>query len=121
MEFEWDLCPMCGPHIKCPKCGNNCCNATYGVVDGTQCDVCPLCYQHQALAWQTFYKKSRGIPDKFKPITYHGSDEIKHWQEIDPKTKEIIKDQEELHKQYISSLFNAENIATDRSKTNGGT
>ena len=39
--------------IRCSKCGNNCCNAGWGEVDGEECDVCPLCYSYQSLADET--------------------------------------------------------------------
>lgn len=54
---DWDWCSMCGPHIKCPKCGNNCCNGSYGYITGRKpypsnpddvvCDVCPSAYDYQ--------------------------------------------------------------------------
>ena len=51
MKFEWGWCKLCGrPFVRCPKCGNNSCNAGYGTVDGNTCDVCPLAYQYQDLA-----------------------------------------------------------------------
>jgi Fe-S-cluster containining protein len=51
--------------VRCPKCGNNCCNAGFGEVTteglpkeklgdiGITCDVCNLAYQYQHLAWDT--------------------------------------------------------------------
>lgn len=47
--FKWEWCSDCHmPFIRCPKCGNNCCNALYGVtVDGSVCDVCPSAYIYQ--------------------------------------------------------------------------
>lgn len=63
-EFKWSWCETCDTAmIKCPKCGNNCCNAMYGPAEGTvndenwdpsdpnKCPVCPLTYQHARLAW----------------------------------------------------------------------
>lgn len=33
--------------IVCGKCGNNCCNGGYGVVDGKECPDCPSAYELQ--------------------------------------------------------------------------
>ena len=67
-QFEVEWCNLCGgTFVRCPKCGNNSCNATYGRMDkngkpvpfgqeGWQdaqwCDVCPLAYQYQELYWE---------------------------------------------------------------------
>lgn len=66
-KFEWEYCSTCrGYMIRCPKCGNNCCNGGYGrMIDGKpikwnepnqenaeHCDVCPLAYQYQELGWK---------------------------------------------------------------------
>lgn len=48
-KFTVEWCEMCGHYIRCPKCGNNSCNGGYGVVNGKECDVCPLTYQYQEL------------------------------------------------------------------------
>lgn len=40
-------CDYCGPALRCPKCGNNCCNAGYGEIDGEPCDLCPSIYDVQ--------------------------------------------------------------------------
>jgi hypothetical protein len=54
MQFTWIFCKTCKTAaVICPKCGNNCCNAGYGKVDGVICDVCPLAYQYQDLAYAT--------------------------------------------------------------------
>ena len=48
MKFKWKYCLLCKTWmIICPKCGNNCCNAGYGTVDGKDCDVCPSAYDYQ--------------------------------------------------------------------------
>ncbi len=56
--FLWDWCSMCGAHITCPACGNNCCNGMFGNSDGTPpgegnrdqgCIVCNLAYQYAHL------------------------------------------------------------------------
>lgn len=44
---------MCGPMVRCPKCGMNCCSGAYGKVDGKTCDVCPAAYEHQKQAYDT--------------------------------------------------------------------
>lgn len=50
-EFTVSWCKMCGHHIVCPKCGNNCCNGGYGTVNDEPCDICSLAYQYQELMW----------------------------------------------------------------------
>lgn len=53
MQFEIDWCPQCEEHfVRCPRCGNNCCNAGFGTADGHVCDVCPLAYQYQELMYE---------------------------------------------------------------------
>jgi len=66
-DFEVKFCEMCrGEMIVCPKCGNNCCNASFGKMDKDGnpvkwdskgkyiegCDVCHLTYQYQDLYWR---------------------------------------------------------------------
>lgn len=52
--FVWGWCETCdAPYIKCPKCGNNCCNGGYGEINGVVCDTCNLAYQYQQLAGKT--------------------------------------------------------------------
>lgn len=47
-EHSWFECELCGPSVRCGKCGNNCCNGGYGTLaDGTQCDACPEAYEMQ--------------------------------------------------------------------------
>jgi len=58
--FLWGWCSMCGAHIVCPECGNNCCNGMFGDIgpdgkpcngsmkpDSHTCTVCNLAYQYQ--------------------------------------------------------------------------
>ena len=65
-KFTWEYCSLCDAmFVRCPKCGNNCCNATFGRVTKTglptkkwgkgtkECDVCNLAYMYQSLAEQT--------------------------------------------------------------------
>ena len=38
--------------VICGKCGNNCCNGTYGVLtSGKSCDACPEAYKIQDQMW----------------------------------------------------------------------
>jgi len=54
LKFEWGWCETCGgTFVYCPKCGNNCCNAGHGFLNGENCDICSLAYQYQKLAWET--------------------------------------------------------------------
>lgn len=46
-EHKWDICGLCGPMVVCGYCGNNCCNATYGEVDGETCTHCEEAYSLQ--------------------------------------------------------------------------
>lgn len=81
-KFTWDYCAQCDcMFVRCPMCGNNCCNAGFGTVDknfkpvcwsdkafqaskkNTQdCPVCNLAYQFQHLGWKT--KTSPPLPSK---------------------------------------------------------
>ncbi len=59
MQFKVEWCSLCEVYfVRCPKCGNNCCNGGYGKIgglvapdtwasDGKDCDICPLAYQYQ--------------------------------------------------------------------------
>lgn len=38
--------------VLCATCGNNCCNAGYGEVDGKKCTDCPEAYDHQDAYWK---------------------------------------------------------------------
>ena len=50
LQFSIGYCPLCRhDFVRCPRCGNNCCNGGHGEVDGKECDVCPLAYQYQRL------------------------------------------------------------------------
>ena len=61
-QFEWFWCDQCDcAAVKCPKCDNNTCNATYGPAEGTihdnydangpKCPICPLAHQFSQLGW----------------------------------------------------------------------
>lgn len=45
----WDWCGVCqGRVVICGKCGNNCCNGSYGTLPGgLRCDACPSAYAMQ--------------------------------------------------------------------------
>ena len=46
--FEIDYCLLCKAYfVRCRTCGNNCCNAMYGEIDGKPCPDCPKAYQYQ--------------------------------------------------------------------------
>lgn len=46
-------CPLCGQHIRCGHCGNNCCNGGTGTLpDGSECG-CADAYKVQG----EFFKK----------------------------------------------------------------
>jgi hypothetical protein len=64
-KFTWDYCPQCdGMFVRCPMCGNNCCNAGFGKVKSMyepawmgdekakECPVCNLAYAYQDLAYK---------------------------------------------------------------------
>lgn len=54
---------MCGPMVRCGKCGNNCCNAMYGTLkDGEECDACPEAYQLQETDFQRELPKWQHVP-----------------------------------------------------------
>lgn len=65
-KFTWDYCEHCDVmFVRCPACGNNCCNAGFGKIKSlfepaafndekaTMCPVCNLAYAYQELAWKT--------------------------------------------------------------------
>ena len=62
MKFRWRWCTLCHAYyIECPKCGNNCCNGTYGEYDGQQCDICELAYQYQDKGYKYFLPKRKVV------------------------------------------------------------
>jgi hypothetical protein len=63
--FTWEYCAQCDTMmVRCPMCGNNCCNAGFGKIKGLfepthfgdkksiSCPVCNLAYQFQHLGWK---------------------------------------------------------------------
>jgi hypothetical protein len=62
MKFEREWCEQCESFfIRCPKCGNNCCNGGHGEVDGQPCDVCALAYQYQDLQEENARLREGGV------------------------------------------------------------
>ena len=53
MKHTWQWCSLCRTlMVVCGKCGNNCCNGTYGELeDGTLCQECPTAYDIQEKEW----------------------------------------------------------------------
>lgn len=46
-NHTWFNCDLCGPAVRCGTCGNNCCNATFGTVNGRECPDCESAYRLQ--------------------------------------------------------------------------
>jgi hypothetical protein len=112
MKFQWGWCDLCDTSfVYCPKCGNNCCNAGYGKIDGETCDICELAYQYQHLAWETKTSPSKEYIEKNPPL------KIPHWFDADckriskiidmPKEEKLkhIKEHPEDHKHCYSELI----------------
>lgn len=86
-QFEWGYCELCkSSFVYCPKCGNNCCNAGYGKFNGQECDVCPLAYQYQELAWKT---KTAPTQEEIKKMPI--PEIIKNKKPMSAKEKELLK------------------------------
>ena len=53
LKFTFGWCELCqAVFVRCPKCGNNTCNAGKGPLpgkDGPPCDVCMLAHQYDKL------------------------------------------------------------------------
>jgi hypothetical protein len=89
-KFTWEYCGDCeAMFVRCPKCGNNCCNGGFGTVtkdkglptdrwDNTtkDCDVCNLAYEYQRLA-----REAKLVPPVNK----------KEKQRVDGETKKFWK------------------------------
>ena len=67
-QFKVAWCGMCGHHIVCPKCRNNCCNGCYGIVNGKECDICPLAYQYQDDMFAMMHRHSGLSKDDYEAI-----------------------------------------------------
>jgi len=47
-QHTLSYCALCEcDMVICATCGNNCCNAGYGTVDGETCPDCPEAYEDQ--------------------------------------------------------------------------
>lgn len=44
-------CGLCGEMVICADCGNNCCNACTGQINGVNCG-CDEAYAHQDIFWK---------------------------------------------------------------------
>lgn len=65
-EIRWHWCSHCrAVYMRCPKCGNNTCNAGYGKVDGTTCDECPTVY-----AVEEWRRKAGYMPQTFPGMVW---------------------------------------------------
>lgn len=63
MQHYWDYCEMCGPMVRCGKCGNSCCNAMHGTLkDGKECDACSEAYKIQARDFKQELPKWQHVP-----------------------------------------------------------
>lgn len=51
-----DYCELCETEmVRCGTCGNNCCNGSYGEVNGAKCPDCPAAYDAQDFIYK-FYE-----------------------------------------------------------------
>lgn len=52
-KHKLSYCSLCEcDMVICATCGNNCCNAMYGDVDGIKCTDCPDAYEVQDAFWK---------------------------------------------------------------------
>ena len=59
-----DYCEQCQTQIVvCATCHNNCCNGTYGMINGSYCPDCPDAYDMQDLLWQNQDISFNGVKD----------------------------------------------------------
>ena len=76
-KFTWEYCAQCDTmYVRCPMCGNNCCNAGFGKVKSLfepapfgddkaiDCPVCNLAYEYQRVAWK--HKEYTDVSKKAK-------------------------------------------------------
>jgi hypothetical protein len=59
-DFKVEYCELCGWFIRCPRCGNNSCNAGYGDDPDTEdgkCPVCPVAYDLQKILGEKNFTK----------------------------------------------------------------
>lgn len=72
----WDICEMCGPHVRCGHCGNNCCNGGSG--DGCP-DGCESAYVMQ---------KARSIPHELLERWEKQKAQRRHSEPVSPSKEE---------------------------------
>jgi hypothetical protein len=75
---------MCGDMVLCATCGNNCCNAGYGDVNGEKCADCPEAYEHQSAFWKDqnsvkFAKDDRKEPGRPPPTPEEAQAVVAKW------------------------------------------
>lgn len=68
---RWFQCPMCGPSVRCGKCGNNACNGGAGTVDGADCDACNSAYEKQNAEWPGFWHRAYLLAASLPPRAYY--------------------------------------------------
>lgn len=59
LKFTWIYCSHCNAAtVLCPRCGNNCCNASYGPKDFQnntgRCPICDLAHQYERIYIQAY-------------------------------------------------------------------
>lgn len=65
-------CGVCEHHmVICITCGNNCCNGTYGEINGQQCVDCPDAYSvHELYRKDPNVVEFAGIGRKIPAVSY---------------------------------------------------
>jgi hypothetical protein len=87
--FTWEYCSHCEKmFVRCPACGNNCCNAGFGKVKSlfepaeigdkkaTTCPVCKLAYMYQDLAWKNNDVPAVTKKEKNKKVKENAEDKL---------------------------------------------
>ena len=58
--YKWAWCDQCRcAAVICPRCGNNCCNGSYGELSGEKCQHCSDAYDYQ---WYMYTEET--VPSK---------------------------------------------------------
>lgn len=67
-RHKFAFCETCKNFmVECVTCGNNCCNAGYGQVDGKNCPDCPEAHEHDKNARE--YRFANTSPDLKGPCS----------------------------------------------------
>ncbi len=70
-KYTWEYCITCNvPFVRCPKCNNNCCNASTGEIDGKKCGCEEAyAYQHKSYQDKTMppFRTVKGFKPGFQP------------------------------------------------------